>query len=262
MPGDELFGGSVLEQEAAGAGAQSLVQVLVHVEGREHHDLRVRAFAVEQHSSRFDAVERRHADVHQHDVRPQPERLRDGVLAVLSLADHLDVLLGVQNHAEAGPDERLVVDDQHADDAAVPRRRRFRRVGGHQLIDTYRAIEVLQLLLSEVDQREGRAVVFLVVEERGCRLREQDLAALARRADPGGPMDRESVVLTVRDRSLTRVDADAHAERHAVGPGVRGQRALRSERGEHGVLRAAERDEERVPLRADPFPTGLLEGCP
>jgi hypothetical protein len=56
------------------------------------------------------------------------------------------------------------------------------------------------------------------------------------------------------------MDADAHPERDTVGPGVRGQRALRSQRGEHGVLRAAERDEERVPLRADPFPAGLLEG--
>ena len=36
MPLDELVGGNVLEQEAAGAGAKRVVDVLVELEGGEH----------------------------------------------------------------------------------------------------------------------------------------------------------------------------------------------------------------------------------
>src|SRR6185503_11761730 len=36
----ELFWGDVLEEEPVGAGLECLIDVLVHVEGREHEDLR------------------------------------------------------------------------------------------------------------------------------------------------------------------------------------------------------------------------------
>ena len=41
-------------------------------------------------------------------------RLRDRLEPVGGLADDLDVLLGLEDHAEARPHERLVVDDQDA----------------------------------------------------------------------------------------------------------------------------------------------------
>ena len=66
---DEPLRRDVLQQEAARAGAQRVEDVLVHVEGRQHHDLRVACAAVrEQAPRRLDAVELRHAHVHQHDV--------------------------------------------------------------------------------------------------------------------------------------------------------------------------------------------------
>ena len=43
----------------------------------------------------------------------------DRLAAVAGLADHLDVGLGVEDHAEAGADELLVVRDQDADHRAV-----------------------------------------------------------------------------------------------------------------------------------------------
>ena len=112
--GDQLLGGRVLEQEAAGAGAQGLVDVLVEVEGRQdqHPDL---ARALGHHLARgLEPVEVGHADVHEHDVGPQRARRAHRLGAVLGLAHHLDVLLGVEDHAEAGAHEGLVVGEQDA----------------------------------------------------------------------------------------------------------------------------------------------------
>ena len=64
---------------------------------------------------RRDPVELGHADVHQHDVGPQPLRAVDGLLAVGRLADDRDVVLGLEHHPEARPHERLVVGDEDAD---------------------------------------------------------------------------------------------------------------------------------------------------
>ena len=64
---------------------------------------------------RLEAVELGHADVHQDDVGPQRAHLVDRLAAVRGLADDLDVGLGVEDHAEAGAHERLVVDEQDAD---------------------------------------------------------------------------------------------------------------------------------------------------
>ena len=63
----------------------------------------------------LDPVQLRHADVHQHDVGLQLRAPRSTASsAVGGLADHVDVVLGVEDHAEAGAHERLVVGDQHA----------------------------------------------------------------------------------------------------------------------------------------------------
>ena len=70
---------------------------------------------LEQPPRRLDAVELGHADVHQDDVRLEPPGLGDRLDAVRRLADDLDVLLRLEDHAEARPDERLVVDDQDAE---------------------------------------------------------------------------------------------------------------------------------------------------
>src|SRR3954454_3495365 len=114
--GNELVGGHVLEEEAAGAGAQGLVDVLVQVERGEHQHARgVLARRVVHDLARgFEPVQPRHADVHQRHVRPQLADHLHGLLPVLGLAHDLDLGLGLQDHLEAGAHERLVISDQHS----------------------------------------------------------------------------------------------------------------------------------------------------
>ena len=115
----------------------------------------------------------------------QAERLRDGLLPICGLADDLHAFLGVEDHAKAGPDERLVIDDEDTHDAAVrhglARRGRCRV---DQPVQADRALEVLEGLLAQVQQHERRTVVLLVVEQRARRLRHQDVATVAGGTDP------------------------------------------------------------------------------
>ena len=60
----------------------------------------------------LDAVQTRHADVHQDDVGAQPSRLLDGLSAVGGLSHHLDVRRRLEQLAKAGADKRLVVRDE------------------------------------------------------------------------------------------------------------------------------------------------------
>jgi hypothetical protein len=94
---------------------QRVVEVLVEVEGSEHDDLRRVASVREQAAGRLDPVEVGHANVQQDDVGTQVLRLSDRGRAVGGLADDLDVRFRVEDHPEAGADERLVVDNEDAD---------------------------------------------------------------------------------------------------------------------------------------------------
>jgi hypothetical protein len=213
---DELLRWDVLEQEAARARLERVVDVLVHVEGRQHHDLRRRISLAEQSPRGFDPVHLRHAHVHQDDVRLQALGLGHCVTAVCRLADDLDVLLGLEDHPEARADERLVVDDQDADDAAVPGAyelvlaigERRRAVSGRaqsrkfavepvhrELVDPHGPVEVLEQLRPEVVQVEALELLLLVLEQRPRRLGDQGLPAVAGIANPGGAVHGEAHVL-------------------------------------------------------------------
>ena len=73
----------------------------------------------EQPPRRLDPIELGHADVHQHDVGLELADLLDGVEPVGRLANHLEVVLRVEDHAEAGAHQRLVVGDQQSDAQAT-----------------------------------------------------------------------------------------------------------------------------------------------
>jgi hypothetical protein len=111
---DEVVGGHVLEQEAGRTSPQRVDDVLVEVVRRQDQHAGRVAELVEP-ARRLDAVHARHPDVHEDDVGPQRPHLRQRDLAVGGLADHLDVRLGLQDEAEAGAQQRLVVDQQDAD---------------------------------------------------------------------------------------------------------------------------------------------------
>ena len=64
---------------------------------------------------RLDAVDHRHADVHQHDVGPLAQHDLDRLGAVAGLADDVDVGRRAQQHAEPAAHQRLIVGDDHGD---------------------------------------------------------------------------------------------------------------------------------------------------
>jgi hypothetical protein len=64
---------------------------------------------------RGDAVEARHDEVHEHDVRMQPCRRLERFLAVRRLPCDLDALLELEERAQAVADDGVVVDDEDAD---------------------------------------------------------------------------------------------------------------------------------------------------
>ena len=89
----------VLEQEAAGAGLQGAVHVLVEIEGGDDDD-RERVFDAGpgELPGRLDPVHLRHADVEQAHVRPQRAREGHRLAPVRGLADDLDAGLRVEDH--------------------------------------------------------------------------------------------------------------------------------------------------------------------
>ena len=111
---DQFGGGGVLEQEAAGAGPQRLIHVVVEVERGEHqHPRPLRAGrGAEDLAGGLQAVHHRHPHVHQDHVGVQVPRLADRVGAVRGLAHHHQARLGGEDRGEALPHHRLVIGDQ------------------------------------------------------------------------------------------------------------------------------------------------------
>ena len=103
----------VLEEEAARAGADGGVDVLVEIERRQHEDARARP-ALDELPCRLDAVEVRHAHVHEDDVGVELARELERLHAVGRFAHELEVGPLLEHHAEAAAHERLVVDDENA----------------------------------------------------------------------------------------------------------------------------------------------------
>ncbi len=88
--------------------------LFVGVEGGEHDHLRrVRPRA--QPSRRGDPVHRRHAEVHQDDVRPGPPHQFLGLRAVGGLPDDLDVLGPADHQRQTGAYQGVVVHEEESD---------------------------------------------------------------------------------------------------------------------------------------------------
>jgi hypothetical protein len=117
---DEVLGPGALEQEPACSGTQRVVDVLVLLErGQDDHSCLVRGAWIA--GGRGDAgrslepVHAGHADVHQHDVEPQPLGLGDGLRPVGGVAHHGDARLAAEHEAQARADQVFVVGDQDPD---------------------------------------------------------------------------------------------------------------------------------------------------
>ena len=107
---DELLGRDVLGDEAAGAGAQRLDDVLVETERRQHQHAVVRAAAGSPRSRRGSASGRPSAR-RPGGARapPRPPRARRAASATTSISP-----VASSTARKPGPHQRLVVGDQHA----------------------------------------------------------------------------------------------------------------------------------------------------
>src|ERR1017187_8627279 len=110
---NDVVAGRVLEQESRRPRAERLKHVLVEVEGGQDHDPR-RTASCGDATRRLEAVENWHADIHQDDVRAQCRHRRDPFLTVRSVAHYLDVGFLVEEGAQAGAHQWLIVDQQDA----------------------------------------------------------------------------------------------------------------------------------------------------
>jgi hypothetical protein len=112
---DELLRSGALEQEAARARTQGLVDVLVEVEcGEDEHAQRTRP-QVQHPPGGLEAVDARHADVHEHDIGAISAREFQCGASVFHVGGDLDVALRLEDHAQAAAHERFVVGDQDTD---------------------------------------------------------------------------------------------------------------------------------------------------
>ena len=122
-PGD-LGDPGVLGQVAAGARLQRAEDRLIVSVGREDDDLGLGLGSADP-PGRLDAVEPRHPQVHQHDMRAMPCGEGHGLLAVGGRGDGLDPRRDLQQRHQPFAHERLIVGDQDPDQVThdpIPRR--------------------------------------------------------------------------------------------------------------------------------------------
>jgi hypothetical protein len=113
---DQVGGERVLEQEAAGAGAQPGVHVLVEVEGGQHKHPRWLLLGADA-AGRLDPVEVGHPHVHQHHVRVQFRGAGHCLVPVACLTDYVEAAGVLQDGAQPGAHQHLVVGEQDPDHA-------------------------------------------------------------------------------------------------------------------------------------------------
>lgn len=97
----------VFEQEAARTSLDRGEDVLVQIEGGQHQHADLGSLR-EQPAGGLDAVQPRHPDIHEHDVRSGLERLLDTLYAIAGLSDD-DETGSFQDHREADPHQFLIV---------------------------------------------------------------------------------------------------------------------------------------------------------
>src|SRR5439155_12206283 len=100
--------------------------VLVEPERRQDDHTRAAAL-LRQPPRGLDAVEDRHADVHQDDIGSSTENLIDRLRSVGRLADDVQLGIGFDDSSQPGPHERLVVREDYANHALGAASRATRR---------------------------------------------------------------------------------------------------------------------------------------
>jgi hypothetical protein len=118
---DQVSGLGVLDQEAAGSGADGLIDKLVRLERRQDDDLHAGQVVLGGDApGGLEPVHVRHPDVHQHDVSPLPPGQRDSLRPVGGLTHDFHVVGAVDQHAETGPDQCLIISQQDTNHECDP----------------------------------------------------------------------------------------------------------------------------------------------
>ncbi len=112
--GQDVLQSHVLDQEAAGPGAQRAVNVVIVVERGEHEHARARIVGGDQLGC-LDAVHARHADVHHHHIGVGVPDQLDRIGSGSGFAGHVDAGCLLDQHAQARTDQRLVVGQDDPD---------------------------------------------------------------------------------------------------------------------------------------------------
>ena len=121
---NQLFRCRAFEEKATGACLQSPVNVLVGVECGYHRD-RYRVVDVwsGELAGGLDAIDVRHSNVEQANVGSQFPGKCDGFAPVGGLPDNIDIGLPVEDGCKTGPNDALVIGDDHTNrHDARPRR--------------------------------------------------------------------------------------------------------------------------------------------
>jgi hypothetical protein len=108
---DQVLVGRALEHVTRRSCLQRLEQVALVVVHRQQQHVHVGRLVVDV-ARRLEAGHARHRDVEHGDVGLLGDDLLDGVDAVLGLGDHAHALLLVEQHAQAGAHDAVVVGDQ------------------------------------------------------------------------------------------------------------------------------------------------------
>ena len=92
------------------SGPEHVPFVGVHT---EHDNLRIRQRRANL-AGRLDAIQARHADIHNHDVRFQFPGHGHSFTPVVGFSDNGEVGLGIDHHAQTRANQGVVVGKQHA----------------------------------------------------------------------------------------------------------------------------------------------------
>ena len=131
---------------------------------------------------------------------------------------------------------------------AGPRGSRI-KPGRGQLEQAHRPVQVLQLMLARIHQREPQALpLLLILDQVPRRLRDQHLPAPRRRADPRRPVHRQPCIPAPRRDGLPGMHPDPHPHPRPARPVLRRQRPLDLQRAQHRLPCTGEHGEERIAL--------------
>ena len=204
-------------------------------------------------------VGRWHADVDDRDLGLVHRDVAHQVGGVVGLGENVEAGLDEQPHDALAQQDR-VLGDHHGHRVAqhrhrvAERREVARQAVGEELMDVLRRRQAREAVAAEVaDGEPGRSAG---------RCREQDLAAVARRADPRRAVDVDARVALVGDERLADVDSHPHPDVVTAGPGLLDQAPLGLDGGGDRVVERREGDEHLVAVRVDHVAVPLSDRAP